>query len=146
MPRVFVLLVGVGGCREGGPMYQVDIVHKKEMVFQATSPGGSFLIDASAREGVTPPDVVLAGLASCVGVYIRKYALGASLALDNFNVSARAEFTKEPPFCFKEIQVSVDLGNASIDERRKKSLVEFIKNCPVHNTLKNNSSVTIEVK
>ncbi len=127
-------------------MYKVDITHKKEMVFQVSSPAGSFAVDAAGKEGATPPDVLLAALATCVGVYIKKYAQGASLSLDNFKVSAEAEFTKEPPHCFREIRVAVDLGQAAIDERRKKSLIEFVKNCPVHNTLKNNPEVKLEVK
>ncbi len=127
-------------------MYKVDVTHKKEMVFAVSAGGGSFTVDAAGKEGVTPPDVLLAGLATCVGVYIRKYCQGASLSLDNFGVSARAEFTKEPPYCFKEIEVAVDLGGASLDERRKKALLEFVKNCPVHNTLKGDPAVTIGIK
>jgi uncharacterized OsmC-like protein len=127
-------------------MYQVAVTHKKEMTFGVSASTGNFTVDAAGKDGVTPPDALLAALATCVGVYIRKYAHGASLSLENFSVSAQAEFTKEPPYCFKEIGVTIDLAGASLDERRKKALLEFIKNCPVHNTLKAVPAVTVEIK
>jgi uncharacterized OsmC-like protein len=125
-------------------MYKVEVKHKSEMAFEVASEGGVFMIDAKAHCGTTPPDALLAGLASCVGVYIRKYAEGAKLTLDNFTVSAEAEFAKDP-LCFKEIRVVVDLKGSDLNEQRKEALLRFIKNCPVHNTLHANPSVDIKL-
>lgn len=38
-----------------------------------------------------------------------------------------------------------DLKGAVLDERRRKALLEFVKNCPVHNTLKVNPLVDIKL-
>jgi uncharacterized OsmC-like protein len=125
-------------------MYKVRIDHKKDYEFGVKAGESEFAIDAKGK-GLTPPDALLVALASCVGVYIRKYAEGAKLQLDHFSVTAESEFSKEPPFCFRNIAVSVDLRGAQIDERRKKSLAEFLKNCPVHNTLKANPEVDLRI-
>ncbi|MBU1125956.1 MAG: OsmC family protein [Candidatus Omnitrophica bacterium] len=123
-------------------MYHVDIEHTQDMVFSVRAKGKELLIDAKGS-AMTPPDVLLAALGSCVGVYLRKYAEGAKLDLANFTVSVEAEFSKEPPVGFKEIKVAVDLKGAVLDDRRKQALLTFVKNCPVHNTLKLNPTVDI---
>jgi putative redox protein len=122
-------------------MYHVDIESNPDWSFSVKAGTGAFVMDMK-NKGITPPDALLAALASCVGVYIRKYAEGAKLALGKFSVSAEAEFSNDP-LCFKAIKVSVDLKGLELDERRKNALLEFVKNCPVHNTLKVNPVVDI---
>ena len=78
-------------------------------------------------------------------MYIRKYVEGAKITLNDFTVTAEAEFSKEPPFCFREIKVALDLKGALLDERRKQALLDFIKNCPVHNTLKVSPHIDVAI-
>ena len=125
-------------------MYSVEIINKGGSVFNVKSKDYEFSIDTRG-DGVAPPDALLASLGSCVGVYVRKYAEGAKLDLDGFIVKVEAEFVKDQPVCFKSINISVDLKETKLDEKRKKSLIAFIKNCPVHNTLKANPDLNIEV-
>jgi uncharacterized OsmC-like protein len=124
-------------------MYHVEVSPGTNSAFKVKSKDYEFIIDTEGK-GISPPDTLLASLASCIGVYLRKYAEGAKLNLSEFLISAEAEFAKEPPFCFKEIKVGIDLKGLQLDERRKKAILEFIKNCPVHNTLK--ASPHVEVK
>lgn len=124
-------------------MYHVDIANDGGYEFKVKSSQYEFNVDMKGAQGVTPPDALLASLGSCMGVYIRKYIEGAKLSITDFNISVDAEFSKDPPVCFKKINVSVDLKGAKLDERRLKAMVEFIKNCPVHNTLKNNPEIEI---
>ncbi|MDD2689943.1 MAG: OsmC family protein [Candidatus Omnitrophica bacterium] len=122
--------------------YSVEIKHIQDFTFKAKTAGCELIIDTKGK-GISPPDALLASLGSCVGVYIRKYAEGAKLNLANFTITVKAEFSKIAPVAFALISVSVDLKGAELDERRKKSLLEFIKNCPVHNTLKGNPEIEI---
>lgn len=123
-------------------MYRVDVTHQKDFSFTAKSADGEFAIDIKGA-GMTPPDTLLASLAGCVGVYIRKYAEGAKLPLEHFVVSAEAQLSKEPPVRFSSIKVSVDLKGAQLDERRRYALMEFIRNCPVHHTITGSPDVDI---
>lgn len=123
-------------------MYRVEVSSEGAYKFNVKSKDYEFLVDVNGK-GVTPPDALLASLAACVGVYIRKYADGAKLDLGDFTVSAEADLGKAPPYYFRQINVAVDLKGKELDERRKKALLEFIKNCPVHNTLKNDPVVNI---
>ncbi len=125
-------------------MYHVDIENNLDSSFTVKSRDYEFIIDTKGK-GMTPPDTLLAGIGSCIGVYIRKYTEGSKLALDKFKISIDAEFCAEKPVRFKTINVSIDLKGLTLDERRKKAFLEFIKNCPVHNTVKNNPDIEIRM-
>ena len=126
-------------------MYHIDIANAGDYFFKVKSRDYEFLVDTKGK-GVTPPDTLLASLGTCIGVYLRKYAEGAKLALPEFQISVDADFSREGPVCFRKIDVSIDLKGAQLDERRLKAMLEFIKNCPVHNTLKQNPEVEIKLK
>lgn len=125
-------------------MYKVEITHNADFAFTVKTGQAEFIIDAQGK-GLTPLDALLAGLGSCVGVYIRKYAQGSKLSLNNFKINIAAELSGEPPFSFKQISVDIDLKNCPLDERRQKAFLEFIKNCPAHNTLKGNPEIKFKL-
>jgi uncharacterized OsmC-like protein len=118
-------------------MYKVEITHNRDLAFTAKVGQSEFIIDAQGQ-GLTPLDALLTGLGSCIGVYIRKYAQGSKLELKNFKINVTAQLCSQSPFSFKLINVQIDLKDSGLDERRQKALLEFIKNCPAHNTLKGN--------
>ena len=132
------------GQNSGDDMYKVDVTAEGDYRFSVRSKDAEFTVDAKGS-AMTPPDTLLASLGSCVGVYIRKYAEGAKLLLGEFAISVEGDLGKETPCYFRQIKVSVDLKGAALDEKRKAALLAFIKNCPVHNTLKNNPSVDISI-
>ncbi len=126
-------------------MYHVDIANAGDYSFKVKSKDYEFLVDTKGK-GMTPPDALLASLGTCIGVYLRKYAEGAKLALPEFQISVDADFSGEGIVCFRKIDVKIGLKGAQLDERRIKAMHEFIKNCPVHNTLKQNPEIEIKLK
>ena len=125
-------------------MYKIEIVHNQDMAFTVKTGQSEFSVDAKGK-GLTPLDALLTGLGSCIGVYIRKYAEGSKLSLENFKINVSAELSKEFPLFFRQINVEIDLKSSLIDERRQKALLEFIKNCPAHNTLKANPLIEFKL-
>lgn len=125
-------------------MYRVEVMNHGSSKFTVKAKDCEFTIDTKG-EGCTPPDTLLASLASCIGVYIRKYAEGSKITLPEFTVTAEGDLSKEGPVSFKIINVSVDLKGANIDDRRKRALLSFIENCPVHNTLKHTPEIKISL-
>jgi len=125
-------------------MYKIEVTHNQDLAFSVKAGESEFLIDAKGK-GLTPLDALLAGLGSCVGVYIRKYAEGSKLTIENFKVNVSAELSKDSPLSFRQINVDIDLKSCIIDERRQKALLEFIKNCPAHNTLKTNPIIEFKL-
>ena len=125
-------------------MYKVEIINNGGYEFISRSHGCEFNIGLKG-DNVTPPAVLLAGLGSCIGVYIRKYFEGMDNSSGSFSVGLEAEFTKEKPVCFSLINVSIDLKGAVFDQRRKQAFLAFIRNCPVHNTLKANPVIEFKI-
>ncbi|MDP8292867.1 MAG: OsmC family protein [Candidatus Orphnella occulta] len=125
-------------------MYKVDIVNKSGYSFKATSDGHEFYIDAKGN-GPSPSSLFLASLGSCIGVYIRKYLDGVKIESDKFTVEVESEFAKERPISFKEIRVRINLEDMDIDEKRKKSLLHFVKNCPIHGTISSKPTIDIDI-
>ena len=125
-------------------MYEVTVTNRGSSVFEVESKDYKFSIDTKDA-GISPPATLLASLGSCVGVYLRKYCEGAHIVCDNFRVRVNAEFSAEKPVAFRQINVSIDLEAAQIPERRRKSLLEFIKNCPIHTTLSINQVISINI-
>jgi len=125
-------------------MYEVTVRNHGSSVFEVESKDYKFSIDTKDA-GISPSATLLASLGSCIGVYIRKYCDGAHLGYDNFRVRVSAEFTAERPVAFRQINVLIDLQGCQIPERRKKSLLEFIKKCPIHNTLSINPAINIKI-
>jgi len=126
-------------------MYHVDITNAGDYSFIVKSKDYEFIVDVKGK-GITPPDTLLASLGTCGGIYLRKYAEGVKLTLPEFSISVDAELSKEAPICFRKINVNVDLKGVGLDERRLKALDKFVKNCPVHNTIKNDPEVEIKIK
>ena len=126
-------------------MYKVDIVNTSDYSFKATSDGHEFYIDATKDNGPSPSSLFLASLGSCIGVYIRKYLDGVKIKSDKFTIKVESEFAKERPISFKEIKVKINLEGIDIDEKRKKSLLHFVKNCPIHGTISSKPVVDIEI-
>lgn len=125
-------------------MYSVDITNTEKGAFKVNSEGYEFIVGGK-DQGASPPGTLLAGLGTCLGVYIRKYSESAGLGLKDFGIKVQADFVKEPKVHFKDINVSIDFKGASIDERRKGAILNFIKNCPVHNTLKASPNININL-
>jgi putative redox protein len=127
-------------------MHHVEVSNSGDYSFRVNSGDYQFSVDTKGEKGVRPSDTLLASLGACVGVYIRKYAEGAKLSIPGFKINVQAEFSKESPICFKKIEIAINLEGAVLEERRLKSMLEFVKKCPVHNTLKNNPEVEIKIK
>lgn len=125
-------------------MYRAEIRNHGSSKFTVKTKDCEFAVDIKG-EGCTPPDTLLASLGSCIGVYIRKYAEGSKIAIPEFTVTTEGELSKESPVSFRLINVSVDLKGAVLDDRRKKALLSFIENCPIHNTLKHAPEIKINL-
>ncbi|MCU0666260.1 MAG: OsmC family protein [Candidatus Omnitrophica bacterium] len=127
-------------------MYRVQITNAGSNTFDVKSHNHEFLVDMQGISGITPADALLVSLGTCLGAYLHKYAQGSpDTGIDAFSINVEADFDKESPVCFRKIYISIDLKGVKLDPRRMKAMVDFIKNCPVHNTLKSNPELEIRV-
>ncbi len=125
-------------------MYQAEVFCAKDMFFKVKANGFEINIDGKGGT-ISPLETLLAALGTCAGVYIRKFAESTNLSLENFIVTVEAELTDKRPYRFDKINLTVDLKGVSLDESKKASLLRFIRNCPVHETLKANPEMVINL-
>lgn len=126
-------------------MYKVQVKNRGGSEVYVKSQSGEFTVDTDAKTAVAPLDTLLAALGSCMSFYIRKFAKSANIQMDLFTVDAEAELVSDKGYRFKDIRVSIDLNGSAIDDMKKQSLIQFVKNCPVHNTLRNMPEIDIKV-
>ena len=131
-------------------MYEVDVDYENSFHYKVTSLNYEIKVDFpnpdKAIEGITPPALLLASLGSCAAVYLERYLNGAKIKFDKFTVKVKSEICPETPHYLKNIALTINLPGLKLEQKRYNALLEFIKNCPVHNTLKHNPVVDINLE
>jgi putative redox protein len=94
--------------------------------------------------GMTPPEFLLASLASCAAYYAAEYLRTRNLAQTGVEVSVTAEKLLKP----------ARLGNFNIrvkspvplTEEQNEAMTRSVHHCLVHNTLLSSPEITIEIE
>ncbi len=113
--------------------------------FEASTRGHSLISDQPADnggsdEGMTPPELLLAALASCAGYYAAQYLKTRNLSTDGLSVHVVAEKALQPA---RLARFRVEVAALPLDEKNTAGLLRSVHACLVHNTLLN--LPTIEV-
>ena len=131
-------------------MYEIDVSYAGPSKFKVTSLNYELSIDfpkpGGTADGITPPALLLASVGSCLAVYIERYLLGAKIKFDKFLVNVKSDIAKESPHYLKIIDVAISIPGVELDDRRKGAFLDFIRNCPVHNTLVNKPVFNISLQ
>jgi putative redox protein len=95
-------------------------------------------------EGMNPLEVFLVALGACAGVYAKNYCQNAQIDASGLQISVVSDLSPDAPKRFKDIKVAIDLGGKAGE--RQNALLNFVKNCPVHNTVSEKPNVEFTVK
>ena len=95
-------------------------------------------------EGMTPPELMLASLASCAGFYAAQYLRKYKLATEGVRVRVTAEKLKEPPR-LGVFTIEVESPVALTEEHRQ-GVERSVHHCLIHNTLLNPPKIALEIK
>jgi uncharacterized OsmC-like protein len=123
-------------------MYKVEVNNSGDYLFEVQARDNKFVIDPLGK-GISPGETLLASLGSCMSFFCRRYIESANLGIKDFSVILEGEFTRDAPVSLKEIRVLLDFKGSRIEDKRKTALLEFIKNCPIGNTLQANPAITV---
>ncbi|MFC1646455.1 OsmC family protein [Candidatus Omnitrophota bacterium] len=93
--------------------------------------------------GMNPSEVFLSSLGSCIAFYARKYCKDTNVDPSGLVVDVESELSQDRPFRFKDVNVKIHLGQ-DLDNRRE-SLIKFVSNCPIHNTITSHPNIKITV-
>jgi len=95
-------------------------------------------------EGMTPPELMLASLGSCVGYYAAQYLRKKGLASEGTHVRVSAGKVTGPAR-LENFKIELRLP-VLIEDDHRKGVEEAVHHCLIHNTLLNPPKITIEVE
>jgi putative redox protein len=94
-------------------------------------------------EGMTPPELLLASLASCAAFYAAQYLRKHTLATEGTRVRVTADKLKDPAR-IDNFRIEVEV-TAPIDEQHRLGVEESVHHCLIHNTLLHPPNMIIEI-
>lgn len=119
-----------------GYRFEIDVRGHRLVVDQPTEDGGT-------DQAPTPTELFIAGLASCVAFYARRYLARHGLSSDGFAVDASYALASRPA---RVDSITLNLHTpADLPDERRDALLAVASHCTVHNTLMDPPQVTIRV-
>lgn len=109
----------------GGVKFEVQARGHKIVCDQPADNGGT---DA----GMTPPEFLLASLATCAAYYAAQYLRTRQLPVDELKVRVSAEKARQPA---RLGSFRIEITAPGLDERHQEGVVRAAKACLIHNTL-----------
>ena len=120
-------------------MAEMQVEYKGGWEFRADSRSHSIIIDLPAQmkgedKGMTPPELFIASLASCVGVYVVDYCKAQNISTDGLKVVANYEDVEGGPARIGKISLEIVMPGGVPQEHRN-PLMKMAAQCKVHNTI-----------
>jgi putative redox protein len=116
---------------------EVIAQHTGESKFEVSARGHRAICDQPVDNGgddagMTPPEFLLASLATCAGYYAAKYLKARNLPADDLRVRVTAEKAQKPAR-LASFRIEVSIGQ--LDPRHEEGVLRAAKTCLIHNTL-----------
>lgn len=105
--------------------------------FEVQARGHKILCDQPADNGgtdagMTPPEFLLASLATCAAYYAAQYLKARQLPANSLKVRVTAEKAQQPA---RLGSFRIDITAPRLDERHQAGVIRAAKACLIHNTL-----------
>lgn len=128
---------------------EVQVTHLGNVRFSVQARNHSLLCDQPAENkgedtGMTPPELMLASLASCAGYYAVEYLKTRGLAETGVRVTVAAEKLKGPAR-LGDFTIRVHCPVA-LSEEQTLGLTRSVEHCLIHNTLLHPPSITLTIE
>ena len=100
------------------------------------------LDSGGSDEGMSPPEFLLASLATCAAYYATQYLKTRKLPAEDLQVRVSAEKAVQPA---RLTSFKIDVTAPGLDERHQAGILRAVRACLVHNTLMVAPSIEISV-
>ena len=99
--------------------------------------------NGGADTGMTPPEFLLASLATCAGFYATQYLNARRLPADGLRVAVTAEKALKPA---RLDSFRIEVQTPALDPRHEEGVLRAVQSCLIHNTLHASPSIEIAVR
>ncbi|OGL40795.1 MAG: hypothetical protein A3C43_00535 [Candidatus Schekmanbacteria bacterium RIFCSPHIGHO2_02_FULL_38_11] len=93
-------------------------------------------------EGPTPPELFIASLGSCIGVYVLAYCKNAGIKTEGMAINVKWEKAKNPD---RIGEIKVDIKLPEDVGKRKAALLKVAEHCLIHNTIHHQPKIEINL-
>ncbi len=98
--------------------------------------------NGGADTGMTPPEFLLASLATCAAYYAAQYLKARQLPAEDLRVRVSAEKAQQPA---RLGSFRIEVTAPGLDERHQAGILRAAKACLIHNTLLEQPSIEVVV-
>ncbi|MFH1454139.1 MAG: OsmC family protein [Armatimonadota bacterium] len=128
---------------------KITATHIKDQTYKINARGHE-LITAKPREGedypISPPELFISSLASCIGIYAVDFLARRGVKTEGLEVEADFEkITEDGKTRLDNIKIKLTLPE-KLDEKYSNAFLKVIDACLVHETIRRNPEIKIEVK
>ena len=116
---------------------EVVAEHLGGVQFEVAARGHRVLCDQpiennGSDSGMSPPEFLLASLATCAAYYAAEYLKARKLPEEGLKVRVTAEKILHPA---RLASFRIEVSTAELDSRHQSGVVRAVKSCLIHNTL-----------
>jgi uncharacterized OsmC-like protein len=120
----------------GGAKFEVEARGHRAICDQPLDNGGS-------DEGMSPPEFLLASLATCSAYYAAQYLNMRKLPAEDLRVRVTAEKATHPG---RLASFQIKVAAPGLDERHQTGVLRAVKSCLIHNTLLGSPVVDVSLE
>lgn len=129
---------------------EVTVVHLGAVQFEIKARQHTIACDQPPEnggfdEGMTPPELLLASLASCAGFYAAQYLRKFKLATEGTHVRVVAHKVKDPVPRIDNFRIEIETP-VDLSEQHRQGVERAVHHCLIHNTLLHPPKITIDLK
>ena len=95
-------------------------------------------------QGPTPPELFVDSLGSCIGVYVLAFCKNTGLNPDGMRIILDWEKAADKPARIQKISAKIELPNADAGARSA-ALLKVAESCLIHETIRHQPEITIEL-
>ena len=130
-------------------MLEVSAVHLGSVQFELKARQHTVACDQPVEnggfdEGMTPPELLLASLASCAGFYAAQYLRKFKLATEGTRVRVIADKVKEPVPRIENFRIEIETP-VELSDQHRAGVERAVHHCLIHNTLLHPPQIAIEI-
>ena len=126
---------------------EVSAQYLNDSKFEVAARGHRVICDqpvdnGGSDAGMSPPEFLLASLATCAGYYAAQYLKTRGLPAEDLKVRVTAQKAAQPArLASFGIEVTID----GLNERHQAGILRAVKSCLIHNTLLGGPSIEIAI-
>lgn len=96
-------------------------------------------------EGMTPPELLLASLASCAAFYASQYLRKHKLASEGTHVRVTADKVKDPAARIDNFRIEIETP-VELSDKHRSGVETAVHHCLIHNTLLHPPKIAITIQ